>query len=124
MGEDNTAADGLSQLPMAGKTLPKFAESIFTISNLDRESNSNLPLNMGQICKVQQKDKAVQQCISSGKFKDQVATTSIDGRNVTTFDGKVWVRKELQQWIVEWYHTYLQLAGMTRMINTIGHTFA
>jgi hypothetical protein len=40
-----------------------------------------------------------------------------------TINGLIWVPKEAQQRIVEWYHSNLQHAGITRTINSIGQTF-
>jgi hypothetical protein len=69
------------------------------------------------------KDRALHERISLEKFKKNITTLNINRNNVTNFNGKVWVPKQLQQWIVKWYHSNLQHAGVTHTINTIGQTF-
>ncbi len=66
-------------------------------------------------------------CFSNASHPEnlvKISTFNIDGCEVTTFNGKVWVPKELQQRIVEWYHSNLQHAGVKQTINSIGQTFA
>ena len=56
-GSDNTAMDGLSQLPMANDNIADNLGEIFlTINNLDRGTNNDFPLNMHQIMLAQVKD--------------------------------------------------------------------
>jgi hypothetical protein len=116
-GENNTAADGLSWLPMADDDYATdITREIFAIiqNNLDREdSGSDFPLDMKQIMVKQKTDNALQRRIASGKYLEKISTINIDGCEVTTFNGKVWVPKKLQQRIVEWYHSNLQHAGVT-----------
>ena len=92
-------------------------DHIMAISNLDREINEDFPLDMLQIRHAQAKDTVLLKHI-------QIANINIDGQLVTTINDRVWVPKELQQRIVTWYHDNLQHAGVTRMVNTIGQTFA
>jgi hypothetical protein len=103
-GTDNTAAERLSQLPKADNTPTKIAKDILAIlpNNLDWEKNSNFPLNKKRIMVAQRSNNALQQCIPSGKHSENIATVNIDGSNMTTFNGKVWVPKALQQRIVKW----------------------
>jgi hypothetical protein len=49
---------------------------------------------------TQKSNNALQQCIASGKHLKNIARINIDGSDVTTFNGKAWVPKELQQRIV------------------------
>jgi hypothetical protein len=111
---------------MADDAPTEIAKYIFAIlpNNLDWEENSDFPLNMKRIMIAQRSDNALQQCIASGKHLENIATINIDGSNVTTFNGKVWVPKALQQRVVEWYHSNLQHTGITRTINSTGQTFA
>jgi hypothetical protein len=108
---------------MVDETPFKIANSIFAINSLDRETNYNFPLDMRQIHVAQLKDEALQEHLSLEKFKKNITTMNINRNNVTTFIGKVWVPKQLQQWILKWYHSNLQHAGVTHTINTIGQTF-
>jgi hypothetical protein len=97
---------------------------LFTISNLDRIFNEDFPLDMKYISFAQTEDEILQRRIKSGKFDDKLGKIEINGSTVTTFNGRVWVPKTLQQHIVEWYHDNLQYAGVTRLVNSIGQTFA
>jgi hypothetical protein len=124
-GEDNTAADGLSRLKMADNEPAEIADKIFVIlqNNLDREENIDFPLDMIRIMNTQKSDLEIQGCISSGKLLARIDTTKIDGGVMITIDKKVWVPKDAQQRIVDWYHTNLQHAGINRRIKSIGQTF-
>ena len=100
------------------------AEHLFAINNLDRDTNEDFPLDMKQIHIAQTADKVLQQHIKSDSYCNKISTINIDGQDVTTFNGRVWAPTVLQQRIVAWYHDNLQHAGVTRMVNTIGQTFA
>ncbi len=124
-GMDNTAADGLSQLEMSDDKPTEIANEIFAIlqNNLDREESNNFPLDMKCIMIAQRSDNEIQQRINSGKLSAKIGTKIINGGEVTAINGLVWVPKEAQQQIVEWYHSNLQHTGITRTINSIGQTF-
>ncbi len=123
--EDNTAADSLSRLEMADDELTEIAEDIFAVldNNLDREEDTDFPLNMTRITNAQKDNKEIQRHISLGKLLARIATIKIDGGDVLTIDGKVWVPKLMQKRIVKWYHCNLQHAGIYQTINSIGQVF-
>ena len=104
---------------------PEIVPEIFAIlhNNLDRDNNDEFPLNMKRISADQKTDDIINQFIHDGKHSDKISTKTIDGCEVTTFNNLVWVPKNLQQRIVEWYHSNLQHAGINRTINSIGQTF-
>jgi hypothetical protein len=91
---------------MANDAPTEIVKDIFAIlpNNLDWEENSDFPLNMKRIMIAQKSNNALEQHVTSGKYLENIATINIDSSNVTTFNGKVWVLKELQQRIVKWYH--------------------
>jgi hypothetical protein len=111
---------------MADDAPTEIAKDIFAIlpNNLDREENSDFPLDMKRIMITQISNNALQQRIVSGKYLENTTTININGSTMTTFNSKVWVPKELQQRNVEWYHSNLQHAGITRTTNLFGQTFA
>jgi hypothetical protein len=111
---------------MADDDPTDIAKEIFSIlpDNLNREVSRNFPLDMKRIMIAQESDNSIQQRIASGKYLENIATINIDSSDVTTFNGKVWVPKELQQQIVEWYHSNLQHADINRTTNSISQTFA
>ncbi len=104
---------------MADDEPTEIADDIFAIldNNLDREENTDFPLDMTRIMNEQRNDEEIQRRISSGKLTSRIATIKIDGGDVLTIDGKVWVPKAMQERIVEWYHCNLQHAGITRNPN-------
>jgi hypothetical protein len=93
---DNTTADRLSQLPMADDAPMEIAKDFFAIlpNNLDWEENSAFPLDMKRIMITQKSDNALQQRIASGKYSEKIVTININGSDMATFNGKVWVLKE------------------------------
>ncbi len=99
-------------------------EHLFAISNLDRDINSDFPLDIKQILRAQAHcndlDKKIRNATRNGHV---VSNVTIDGVQVMTLDGKVWVPAPLRNRIVSWYHDNLQHAGVTRMINSIGQIF-
>lgn len=125
-GEENTGADGLSRLPMSDDDdTPEIAmDHIFAISHINRDTNEDFPLDMKQIRIAQQNDEILQRRITSRRYDNNINTVTLDGNIVYTFNGKVWVPKELQRRIVTWYHENLQHAGVTRTLNSISQTFA
>jgi hypothetical protein len=125
-GAKNTAADGLSRLEMTGgEPTETVMNELFAIvpNNLDREDSNEFPLDMKRIMMAQKGDGEIQRRINSGKLSARLGTKSIDGGDVITIDGLVWVPKESQLRIVEWYHSSLQHAGITRTVNSIGQVF-
>jgi hypothetical protein len=124
-GTDNTAADSLSRLEISDDEPTEIANKIFAIlqNNLDREESNDFPLDMKRIMTAQRSDDEIQRRINSGKLSAKIGTKTIDGGEVTTINGLVWVPKEAQQQIVEWYHSNLQHAGITRKINSISQMF-
>ncbi len=122
-GTDNTGADGLSRLPMADDVPQTSMQSLMAINNLDR-LNEDFPIDMQCIAREQKKDAKMQRLIRGGKHKKVIGSNVVDGVQVITFHGKVWVLENLQERLVEWYYNVLQHAGKNCMVNTIGQTFA
>jgi hypothetical protein len=66
---------------------------------------------MKRIMIGQQTDRELQRRITSGKFSTRIGTKIINGGTVTTIDGRVWVPKDAQQRIVDWYHANFSMPG-------------
>jgi len=109
---------------MSDEVPTEATEHLFAISNLDRTVNEDFPIDMYAIQRAQAKDTDLLRRVKSARHRNEIANVTIDGNVVTTINGRVWVPKALQQRIVTWYHDNLQHAGVTRMVNTIGQTFA
>jgi hypothetical protein len=109
---------------MAGEASLGKMHRLFAISHLDRDNNTDFPLNMKQIALAQKNNVSIKKFIlRHGKDHTNLGTIIINGTQVTTFKDKVWVPKELQERIVDWYHSSLQHSGVNHMINTSSQTF-
>ena len=88
-GTGNTGADSLSQLLMSDDVPATAKEHLFAISDLDRTINEDFPLDMMKHIGLQQAaDDILQRHIKSGKEDEKLGKVEIDGRIVTTFNGK------------------------------------
>ena len=96
-------------------------QEIYAIDNLDREANTDFPLDMTMIREKQDQDQKLQQLIQR---KDKsVSLTNLGGAEVYTIKGKVWVPTQLQARIIDWYHSNLRHPGLTRTLNSLSQTF-
>ena len=62
-----------------------------------------------------------QKCKS--KTNDNFSTTKLEGVEVITYQGKVYIPVQLQQRVVAWYHEYLVHPGESRTEATIRQTY-
>ena len=78
----------------------------------------------GKIVKeAQDKDQDLQALLAQGTHANKFSTQDYDNISVHIFKGKVWVPKDHQERIIDWYHTNLNHTGSTRTINSISVTF-
>jgi hypothetical protein len=96
-GMDNTATDGLSQLPMANNAPTEIDKDIFAFlpKNLYWEENSDFPLDMKRIMITQKSKPYSNASCQANIWRILQQSTSMAASDVTTFNGKVWVPKEL-----------------------------
>ena len=110
-GERNVIADALSRLDTDfSETLPTEPMNdsmayIFLTTKDIRETD--FPLSPILIAKYQGLDKTLkpQKCMS--KTNDNFSTTKLDGVEVITYQGKIYIAVQLQQCVVAWYHEYI-----------------
>ena len=114
-GDNNTATNGLSRLPMADENASKITHGIFaTINHLDWDLNTDFPLDMRQIMLAQMQDDELQKRMTSNKLNWVLVVTTVNF---------VWVTVELWEGIVKWYDSNLGHPGVNQTINMIGQTF-
>ena len=124
-GERNVIADALSRLDADfSETLPTKPtnESMANVFVTTKEiKETDFPLSPIQIAKYQGLDKTLRhKCIS--KTKDNFSTTKLEGVEVITYQGKIYIPVQLQQCVVAWYHEYLMHPGESRTEATIRQT--
>ena len=59
---------------------------------------------------------------SPSKTNDNFSTTKLEGVEVITYQGKIYIPSQLQQRVVAWYHEYLAHPGESRTEATIRQT--
>ena len=122
-GEKNTGADGFSRLRMHDKIPDGMLNKVYNIDMLDRTINECFPISMKLVKEAQDKDQDLQALLAQGTHGNKFSTQEYNNISVHTFKGKVWVPKDHQERIIDWYHTNLNHAGSTRTINSISVTF-
>jgi len=124
-GEKNVIADALSRLDANfNETLPvePTNESMAYIFLTTKDiKETDFPLSPILIAKYQGLDKTLKQkCMS--KTNDNFSTTKLEGVEVITYQGKIYIPVQLQQRVVAWYHEYLAHPGESRTEATIRQT--
>ena len=124
IGERNVIADALSPQLDAdfSKTLPteptndSMAYIFLTTKDIRRETDFQLSPIL--IAKYHGLDKTLKQKCTS-KTNDNFSTTKLEGVEVITYQGKIYIRVQLQQLVIAWYHEYLAHPGESRTEATI-----
>ncbi len=122
-GELNTRADRLSPLPMIDDVPPNLTSEIYTINELNDNTNYNLPLAMTLVKEEQLKDDKIQDALQKHATNDRFGTMEFGKTSVHTIDGKIIKPTSLQKCIIEWYHNKLCHPGITQTINSISQIF-
>ena len=79
---------------------------------------TDFPLSRILIAKYQGLDKTLKQKCTS-KTNDNFSMTKLEGVEVITYQGKIFIPVQLQQRVVAWYHEYLAHPGESRTEATI-----
>mgnify|MGYP006217509771 CR=1 FL=1 len=95
---------------------------VYAIDELDRNGNPDFPLSMTLLKSEQDKVAKLQSLLTQDCYKSNFGILTFGDHEVHTFNNKVWVPPNLQQQIIEWYHTNLCHPGVTRTLNSIGQT--
>ena len=124
-GERNVIADALSRLDADfSETLPTKPTNdsmayIFLTTKDVKETD--FPRSPMLIAKYQGLDKTLKQkCMS--KTNDNFSTTKLEGVEVITYQGKIYILVQLQHHVIAWYHEYLAHPGKSQTEATIRQT--
>ena len=124
-GETNVIADALSRLDANFDTkLPTkpTSEVMAYIFVTDKDiKETDFPLSPTLIAKYQSLDKELKhRCMSDANTN--FSTKMVEGVEVITYNGKIYIPIQLQQRVVAWYHEYLAHPGESRTEATIRQT--
>jgi RNase H-like domain found in reverse transcriptase len=116
-GERNVITDALSQLDADfNMTLPikPTNESMAYIFLTEKDiKETDFPLSPVLISKYQRLDKTLKQKAMS-TTNQNFSTKKLEGVEVITYQGKIYIPVQLQQCVVAWYHEYLAHPGESR----------
>ena len=130
-GEENIVADAISRLPTANQDQEEhcteasgLTKNVILGEHLALEDEEEFPLNLPLVQRAQNKElkqtnSKLKQIINdkkSGYTKSQV-----DGLELITFKGKIYVPRVLRRKTLEWYHYYLNHPGGDRLYKTLSH---
>ena len=116
-GAKNIVADALSRLRRAesmeaGKQLPY--TTIADHFGLEELPEGTFPLRYSILDKYQQKDQEMVKALRAGQYQTKTFRGGGKEYLLITQDGKIVVPKVLQQYVLNWYHTYLLHPGANR----------
>jgi len=124
--EKNVVADALSRLDSDfEKDFPKKPTALYmaqcfavTTEELNEEQ---FPMKPSLVAELQSKDKTLQKSVEKGTSA-KYSTRIVEGTEVITYDGKIYIPQPLRQRVVAWYHEYLCHPGEERTELTIRQT--
>jgi hypothetical protein len=96
---------------------------IYAIDELNRDANNDFPLAMTLLKLEQDQDEKLQEILHRLTYKSRIGTTTFGDITVHTINNKIIVPSNLQQRIIDWYHSNLRHPGVTGTINSINQTF-
>ena len=121
-GEHNIIADALSRLDAnfdKKYTVTPMNERMATMFVTKTDiKETDFPLSPKLIAKYQRVDKELRRKCLSDKNK-YYTTKTIEGVELLTYQGKIYIPLQLQQRVVAWYHEYLAHPGQSRTEATI-----
>ena len=122
-GIKNVVADALSRLDMTPKQHDELEDTHKTIqlSYVTEKDilEETFPMAPTEIRLHQQKDQKVLKYLKENK---DFNLKRVEGKELITYKGKIYIPTSLRTRILHWYHTYLVHPGSTRMLQTIQTT--
>ncbi len=129
-GEDNIVADAISRLPTATTNQKEPSTDALDSSGktpaeeevLVLEDDEAFPLNLSLVRRTQQKElnkrnNKLQQLIDDKKSGYNIIT--LDGVELVTFEGRIYVPTSLRQRTMEWYHHFMNHPRGERLYKTL-----
>ena len=120
-GEDNTVADALSRLDIAGNQTPNQLsdQPIDELFEATAADETFFPLSTQLIADEQQKDKPL---LNKVKNNTKYTTKKVEGYDVICESDKLYIPHSLRERTLNWYHHWLCHPGETRMEKTLRQT--
>ena len=129
-GEENTVADAISRLPTASNDQEQEqstvaqgqTKAVTKGEHLVLEDEEQFPLNLSIVRRTQNKELKLRNSKLRRLVKEKQSgfkITQLDTVELVTYQGKIYVPKELRNKTLEWYHYYLNHPGGERLYNTL-----
>jgi hypothetical protein len=124
-GEKNVIADALSRLDANFNeklpTEPTNDSMAYIFMTKEDVKETDFPLSPTLIAKYQRLDNELKRRSTKSRSQN-FSTKTIEGVEVITYQGKIYIPIQLQQRVVAWYHEYLAHPGESRTEATIRQT--
>jgi len=122
-GEENVVADCLSRLACSAASINDNIELFQTIMESDKEEKNFdfNPLSYSNLDQAQQQDKELKKILKQDNSKYSVQDFHGGGktRSLVCYNDKIVVPRNLQEHVVDWYHTVLCHPGINRTEESI-----
>ena len=122
-GEKNVVADALTRLDMQPKqhdvledTRTPVQLSYVTDTDINEVLEELFPMSPKEIYSHQQRD---QDLLKKLEVNEKYSLKKIEGQELITYKGKIYIPETLRERVMDWYHTYLVHPGTTRMVSTM-----
>ena len=103
---------------------PGLVEQVYAIDELDRNAGGDgFPLAMSAIKNAQDADERLKRVMADVRYKEKFGVLPFGSAEVVTFNGVIWVPKDIAEGIISWYHENLGHPGVTRTVRTISQNF-
>ena len=123
-GENNVVADALSRMDADFEQEMPSADNVVEMSNaLSKEKDEVFPMSPQLIAKYQRKDKTLIKALTKDLDKSKYLMLTVEGAELVSHEGKIYVPAQLQTKVVAWYHEYLAHPGQTRLEATIRQVY-
>ena len=107
-GKSNVVADALSRMDADFGVEAPSADNVEEMSNvLSKTKDETFPMSPKLIAQCQKTDKTLIKNVSKDHGKKEYDILSLEGTEVVTQGGKIYIPALLQSRVVAWYHHYL-----------------